>query len=305
MTTPDLERAVLVGGTGRSGTTVAGRVLNHHPALALTSPRELRFLTGKGGIIDTLGPLVPGGEPESTGDRSERDPEHLALRMRQGFYRWCKPSGVEEGLHRTVAPDVLDAAVDAYLAEADADPIGASRRLVFAIIPSTMRTRAGRRWVDSTPKNTQRARALHALLPEATIVHMMRDGRDVAVSFAKKPFGPDDPLEAMQLWGERMLRSLAEESELPSGVVVRVDLADWVGSDGLDHLRTLCDALGIEHDPGFERWFSANVTSDAMHGGRWRRDLKRRTADKLDRRYAHWCTVLSERYPQFPLPRSS
>ena len=303
MTTPDLERAVLVGGTGRSGTTVAGRVLNHHPALALTSPRELRFLTGKGGIIDTLGPLLPGAELDSADGRSA--PEHLALRMRQGFYRWRKPSGVEEGLHRTVAPDVLDAAVDAYLADAESDPIGASRRLVFAIIPSTLRTRAGRRWVDSTPKNTQRARALHALLPEATIVHMMRDGRDVAVSFAKKPFGPDDPLVAMQLWGERMLRSLAEESELPPGVVVRVDLADWVGPDGIDGLRTLCDALGIEHDPEFERWFSANVTSDAMHGGRWRRDLKRRTADELDRRYAKWCAVLSERYPQFALPRSS
>lgn len=303
MTTPELERAVLVGGTGRSGTTVAGRVLNHHPALALTSPRELRFLTGKGGIIDTLGPLLPGAELDSADGRSA--PEHLALRMRQGFYRWRKPSGVEEGLHRTVAQDVLDAAVDAYLADAGSDPIGASRRLVFAIIPSTLRTRAGRRWVDSTPKNTQRARALHALLPEATIVHMMRDGRDVAVSFAKKPFGPDDPLVAMQLWGERMLRSLAEESELPPGVVVRVDLADWVGPDGIDGLRTLCDALGIEHDPEFERWFSANVTSDAMHGGRWRRDLKRRTADELDRRYAKWCAVLSERYPQFALPRSS
>ena len=75
--------------------------------------------------------------------------------------------------------------------------------------------------------------------------------------------------------------------------------------DGVDGLRTLCDALGIEHDPEFERWFSANVTSDAMHGGRWRRDLKRRTADELDRRYAKWCAVLSERYPQFSLPRSS
>ena len=66
MTSPDfeqagLEQAVLVGGTGRSGTTIAGRVLNKHPALALTTPREVRFLTGKGGIIETLGPLLPGG----------------------------------------------------------------------------------------------------------------------------------------------------------------------------------------------------------------------------------------------------
>lgn len=299
MTASALERAVLVGGTGRSGTTIAGRVLNHHPALALTLPRELRFLTGKGGLIETLGALLPGGQAGGT------DPGQFAERLRGRFYRWRKPSGVEEGLHRTVDEDVLDSAISAYLAEADTDPVGAGRRLVFAIIPSTLRTRSDCRWIDSTPTNTQRARALHALLPQARIVHMMRDGRDVAVSFTSKDFGPNDPLEALEMWGERMLRSFDEESAVPDGVVLRVDLADWAGPHGIDSLRAVCDFLGTERDTALEDWFRAHVTSDAMHRGRWHRDLSSQTADALDRRYTQWCELLTERYPQFPLPRAS
>ncbi len=299
MTTPELERAVLVGGTGRSGTTIAGRVLNHHPGLALTTPRELRFLTGKGGIIDTLGPLLPGGTP------TESTPETLARRMRQRFYRWRKPSGIEEGLHRTVDPEVLEAAVNHYLAESPTDPIGAARRLVFDIIPSTLRKRPQCRWVDSTPTNAQRVQALHELLPKAQVVHMMRDGRDVAVSFANQSFGPDDPLEALQMWGERMLRSFAEECRVPSDVVLRVDLADWVGADGVESLRSACDFLGVDRDPAFETWFRENVTAEAMHPGRWRRDLTPNVAEELDRRYTQWCALLTEQYPQFPLPRAT
>ena len=299
MTGSELERAVLVGGTGRSGTTIAGRVLNHHPALALTTPREVRFLTGKGGLIETLGALLPGGEAGSA------DPGRFAERLRGRFYRWRKPSGAEEGLYRTVNEEVLDSAISAYRAQAETDPVGAGRRLVFAIIPSTLRTRSDRRWIDSTPSNTQRARALHALLPQAQIVHMMRDGRDVAVSFSSKDFGPNDPLEALEMWGERMLRSFAEESAVPDGVVLRVDLADWVGPQGIDSLRAVCDFLGVERDTALEDWFKANVTSDAMHRGRWHRDLSSRTADALDRRYTQWCELLTERYPHFPLPRAS
>ena len=299
MTTPDLEQAVLVGGTGRSGTTIAGRVLDNHPALALTTPGEVRFLTGKGGIIETLGPVLPGGR------LGDSDPEQFARRMQGRFYRWSKPSGVEEGLHRSVDEAILNAAVTNYLDEVSTDPVGASRRLIFAIIPSTLRASAGSRWVDTTPSNVQSVRALHALLPEAKFVHMMRDGRDVAVSFASKRFGPSDPLEALEKWGDRMLRSFAEESEAPAGVVIRVDLADWVGPDGIDSLRAVCDFLGADRDAELESWFSVNVTSDAMHGGRWRRDLTAESAEALDRRYTHWCDLLTERYPQFPLPRAT
>jgi hypothetical protein len=297
VTPPHVEQAVLVGGTGRSGTTIAGRVLNQHPALALTRSREVRFLTGAGGLIAALGSAVPS-------DLAPVDPATFAENLRGRFYRWRKPSGIHEGLYRTVHPEVVDDAVASYLAHVDGDPLGASREVVFAILPHTLQ-HPDRRWIDTTPTNVLLSRALHTLLPEARIVHMMRDGRDVAVSFAGKKFGPDDPREALELWGERMMRANAEESVLEPGVVTRVDLADWVGPEALDHLRELCTDLGLERDDGFEVWFTKNVTSEGMHPGRWRAELDTRTATELDRRYDEWCSVLTEHYPQFPLPRPS
>lgn len=297
MTPAHLEQAVLVGGTGRSGTTIAGRVLNHHPALALTRSREVRFITSAGGLIAALGSEVPH-------DLAPVDPETFAENLRGRFYRWRKPSGIHEGLHRTVHPEVIDDAIQDYLAHVDDDPIGASREVVFAILPHTLK-HPDHRWIDTTPTNVRLARALHTLLPQARIVHMMRDGRDVAVSFAAKDFGPDDPREALDLWGARMKRASAEEAALGPGVVTRVDLADWVGPDALDHLRRLCDVLCLDRDDGFEDWFARNVTSEGMHSGRWRTDVDARTAAELDTRYHRWCSVLTEQYPKFPLPRPS
>jgi hypothetical protein len=299
MTPAWLERPVLVGGTGRSGTTIAGQLLHHHPALALTTPAELRFLTGNEGVVRTLAAQAEGGAVA----RAARD--RLTRRLRGRFYRWSKPSGVEEGLHRTVDQATLDAAVEEYLARAETDPVEAARGLIFAIVPSTLRRHQGSRWVDTTPSNVQCTQLLHELLPEARFLHMMRDGRDVAVSFASQKFGPDDPIEALDMWGERMVGASMQQSLVPEGIVLRVDLADWAGASGLTSLHKICDFLEVGEDAGLDAWFSTNVTSASMHQGRWRAELSRRKASTLDRRYEHWCAVLTERFPQFPLPRSS
>jgi len=46
---------VFVGGTGRSGSTIVGDLLDHHPEITLTRPMEVRFITGNNGIADALG----------------------------------------------------------------------------------------------------------------------------------------------------------------------------------------------------------------------------------------------------------
>ena len=45
---------VFVGGTGRSGSTIVGDLLDHHPAVTMTLPSEVRFITGNNGIADAL-----------------------------------------------------------------------------------------------------------------------------------------------------------------------------------------------------------------------------------------------------------
>ena len=299
MNAPALERPVFVGGTGRSGTTIAARTLNHHPALVLTRVRELRFITGSGGLIDALGTSLANG----TGGAP--DPTRFADHLRGRFFRWRKPSGIDEGLYRIIEPGALDTAIEDFLADFDEDPVGAARALIVNIMASALSERSNRRWIDSTPKNVTCAQALHSLMPQAQIIHMMRDGRDVAVSFAHKNFGPDDPRIALDLWGERMLRALEQEQGLPAGVMLRVDLAEWAGAEAEDSLRTICDFLHVGTDARLEAWFRAHVSADSMHPGRWRQDLSARRARALTSQYEDWCAVLQDRFPGVTLPRST
>lgn len=299
MSVPALERPVLVGGTGRSGTTIAARTLNHHSELVLTRVRELRFITGKGGLIESLGSTL------TNGVATDPDPVQFADRLRGRFFRWRKPSGAFEGLHRIIEQTTLDSVLDDFLRDFDEDPVAAARALIASIMTKPLSTRADCRWLDSTPSNVAYARALHVLLPHARIIHMMRDGRDVAVSFTHKKFGPDDPRTALDLWGERMLRALEQEQGLPSDVLLRVDLADWASVDAEESLSDVCDFLQLSDDEGLVKWFRVNVSADAMHPGRWRRDLSARRARSLTSQYEDWCAVLRDRFPGVTLPRST
>ena len=51
-----LSRPVLVGGTGRSGSTIVGDLLDHHPDLTLTRPMEVRFIAGNDGLAERTRP---------------------------------------------------------------------------------------------------------------------------------------------------------------------------------------------------------------------------------------------------------
>ena len=56
------------------------------------------------------------------------------------------------------------------------------------------------RWGDKSPGYVRRIHALADLLPEAHFVHIIRDGRDVALSWFDVPFGPESIPEAAERW---------------------------------------------------------------------------------------------------------
>jgi hypothetical protein len=56
------------------------------------------------------------------------------------------------------------------------------------------------RWGDKSPGYVRHIRALAQLLPEAHFVHIIRDGRDVALSWLDVPFGPESVTDAAERW---------------------------------------------------------------------------------------------------------
>ncbi|MDZ7265877.1 MAG: sulfotransferase [candidate division KSB1 bacterium] len=65
------------------------------------------------------------------------------------------------------------------------------------------------RWGGKTPDYSIHAATLHQLLPDAKFIHIIRDGRDVALSLFRLAWGPKDPMLAAQHWQERVQSALA------------------------------------------------------------------------------------------------
>ena len=142
---------VVVLGVRRSGTTLLRVMLDRHPALAI--PDESYFIP-------------------QLADR-HRGPIDVAsfvddLRRLPTLREWgIEISDVEPRLEPGMAPGDAIAAV--YLAYAAA--------------------RGKERWGDKTPMYMQHLGTLERLFPEAVYVHLIRDGRDAAVSFLEMPEG--------------------------------------------------------------------------------------------------------------------
>lgn len=271
------DRPVFVGGTGRSGTTIAGRLLGRHHDLRATNPRELRFVASRGGVADAYAGQVT--------------PQQVVDALWEHWYVRVKPSGARSGLFRRLDEEAMRIACDEYVAGFADDPARASRHFVESIVSSgrwadaRTRGRGKARWVDTTPANARAADRVLALFPDGVVVHMMRDGRDVAASFVSKSFGPSDVFVALEEWRERMLEAHRAEQACPPGTFVRVDLHQLTVTDRAATLAVLLDAIGVGPDRRLSEWFDAHVLPQQAHIGRWRRDYDEATAARIDARY--------------------
>lgn len=268
---------VCTGGTGRSGSTIVGHLLDHHSAFVLSRPMEVRFITGNDGVVDAMrvGIRKPGSQRAS--DAAQRAAERILERW---YYR-----AEHVGLHTALAREDIERLTHRYVATFQADPVQASRELTDAILAAVAATLRPGRLVDTTPANARKADLLEPLYPHSKVIVVIRDGRDVAASFTRQSFGPDDVFEALDQWANRMLKShQAAQASTPSRIHV-VDLADLVRDARVDSLAALMSFLEVESDPGMVTWFDTEMTAAGAHIGRWRTDFDAETVQRIDGRY--------------------
>jgi hypothetical protein len=237
---------------------------------------EVRFITGRHGLAEAL--AIVQRNPQDGDEVSARVVERLKDRW---YFR-----AEEVGLHTTVARPDLDAWCAEYLDGFAADPVRATQQLTAQIMQRVVAPLPGTRWVDTTPANARNADLVGRIYPKAQIIAIQRDGRDVAASFVQQPFGPDDPFEALRKWEQRTRRIHQAYQECAPDRMLIVQLMDLVAHDRAGTMQRICEFLNVPVDPAMLRWFDDNVTADAAHPDRWRRQFDRKTADRLDKRYA-------------------
>ena len=293
-------RPIFVGGTGRSGTTVLGRLLNAHPDVAVTVPREVKFLVDRGGVVDAYGWATRRGSVRAelrrrtgravlrarTGPDWVGSPQQVARRLEADWFDRRGPQGQPRGLQRSWSRERLHTFGADYLRSFPQDPRAASRLLTAAIC-DPMAAREGKaRWVDTTPTNVVKAGGLAELFPDLRVIHILRDGRDAAASIVTQWWGPDDIEEALRWWETRLLAAHRGMAGLAPDQGLVMQLEDLAARDRDATLTRILEFLGLRDDESFRAWFDERVTRARSHAGRWRGDVAPERQAGIDRQYA-------------------
>jgi Sulfotransferase family len=209
-----LTRPFFILGAPRSGTSLLSRMLDSHPAIAV--PDETK-------IFNTFLPLLP-----AYGDLCE--PSRLR-RLVTDIVAW-------RWIRRLPGPPE----VDAVLARVARPDLGA----VFAAVIDCWAMGQGKaRWGEKTPSNLYFWAEIAPSFPQAAIVHILRDGRDVAISQIQAPFGPKTIPAAAERWvyfvaGVRALREQVGEDRF-----VEIRYEDLLASPR----ETMATVLGLIGEP--------------------------------------------------------
>ncbi len=161
------------------------------------------------------------------------------------------------------------------------------------------------RWAESTPEHILYLERIRQTIPDALVIHVIRDGRDVALSTAKqgwiRPFPWDkggELLAAAMFWewmvlhgrraGQKMGASYREvryEDLVLKPHETLADLSSFVGQE-LDYDQILKVGVGSVSKPNtsFEsgRFGSGKDEAEFSPLGRWKQTLPEKTAAELE-----------------------
>ncbi len=130
------------------------------------------------------------------------------------------------------------------------------------------------RWGDKTPEYVHHLPVLFRLWPEAQYIHIVRDGRDVALSIFQQEFGAKNVYRAASDWRQQMLSVRAFAQSLPPDQFLEIRYEDFLGSTS-ETFRQLVDFLGVDIDAAQWEPITAALQQElkADNFNKWRHGL--------------------------------
>ena len=201
-------------GVGRSGTTLLRLMLDAHPDLAI--PPETHFVPELIELFET--------DEEAT-------PEQVVEIITSGRHWGDFELDEDALLERLRGAQPLDAS--------------AAIRAFFELYAERERKP---RWGDKTPIYVKHMRAIEGAIPEARFIHLIRDGRDVALSRAGRALRHAAPMRKVaRRWKRRILKAREQGEQLGHYLEVRYE--DLV-LDTEPTLRRVCEFIELPWDEG-------------------------------------------------------
>ena len=250
-------RPLFLFGCPRSGTSLLSRMLDSHPNIAI--PYESHFYDGLYPVVRRYGDLD---------DRRTRTLMTEILRSR--FVKsWAPLPSLTECLAAITRPG-FDGVVE-------------------GLLRAWTLSKGKSRWGEKTPQHTLCWRTVLAGFPDLQVIHLIRDGRDVALSYRAAFFGPKHVYHLAQRWGQYLAAAEESQAVLGEGGFLPVRYEDLVVEPERE-LRRICAFLGEEFAPAMltshrapialiaDQRNLANLRRPVLtdNVGKWRREMTAR-----------------------------
>lgn len=286
MLTESAHPPVFVGGSGRSGTTIAAELIAASAHYALV-PIELRFHVDGGGLCQLA--------------RGETSLDAFETAMMSKWYERPPaangaPRGVQVVIDRPQLAQAFERLRDTY----PHDPWSSCGTFLDEVIDPLCRAQGAGSWVEMTPPNAKAIHTLSRMLPTALFVHMARDGRDVASSVARRSWGPNDVPGALVWWGKQMMAIHKSVGDSDATRVHTVRLESLVGPRREVAYDQLAEFLGLRDDAAMRAFVEDKMSSERARPGSWQRGLDPAEAERVELLYRKQLARLESEGVDFP-----
>ncbi len=229
----------IIVGSPRSGTTLLRLMLDSHPEL--TIPPETGFLT--------LAPKLRG-----TGDKLREKFLRAVTTYPQPTPNW-PDFEISENAFRAALTDIVPFTV----------PEG------FRAFYQLYAARIGKpRWGDKTPLYCLKLDVIRRVLPEARFIHIIRDGRDSALSLREMRFSPGRKIETQAAyWRKNILSARRAGLGRPDYMEVRYE--DLILNTRVA-LERICAFVGLSYEESMLHYYTRAPERLREHKGRLRPD---------------------------------
>lgn len=281
---------VFIGGTGRSGTTVLGDLLNEHSKVRTSNPTEIKFLANRGGFLDvvfgSMNSQLENREKISIfhyrtyRQRAQKDLlqrrerfEEFTEKLWQKWWQIDAPAPHGPGLHAGIErQDLLDILND-YSRSIKKNPVRQAREFMVSFMDAQKNHKGEKYWAETTPMNISYSHRLVKLFPEAKFIVIRRDPRDVIASLLTKDWGPNSPLEGVE-WIESRLRADHEAlKSVPRNQILFINLEDLVTNSPQESYNQILSFLQLQDEAAMRTFHTVNMTAENASSGRWRNEI--------------------------------
>jgi hypothetical protein len=281
---------VFIGGTGRSGTTVLGDLLNEHSLVRTSNPTEIKFLANRGGFLDvvfgSMNSQLENREKISIfhfrtyRQRAQKDLlqrkvrfDEFSEKLWQKWWEIDAPAPHGPGLHAGIDKKDLQGLLDSYAKSIKKDSIKQARKFMQGFIAIQKNRKGEKFWAETTPMNITYSHRLVKLFPEAKFIVIRRDPRDVIASLLTKNWGPETPLEGVD-WIEARIRADNEAlTSVPKNQVMFINLEDLVTNSPQESYNKLLNFLELQDEPAMRAFHTNKMTAENASSGRWKNEI--------------------------------